>query len=54
MKAFRFYAVMPLAFLILLIEVPCRELCRAWRNLKIMNRYRDNIRLWVKEWRIGP
>ena len=54
MKAIRFYAAMPFALLMLLIEVPVRELLRAWRNLKIINRYRDNFRLYMKVWRDGP
>lgn len=54
MKAIRFYSVMPLALLVLIIEVPAKEIRRAWRNLRIIGGYRDNLRRFKEEWRKGP
>lgn len=40
--------------LILLIEVPSREIRRAWRNLCIARQYRDELGIWASYWRNWP
>jgi len=43
------FVVLPL----LIIETPLREIARAWRNMKIWRRYKDNFRWFAREWRKG-
>lgn len=54
LRALRFYMVMPVAFLVLLVETPIREIHRAWRNMGIRRQYRHNIRLYAEVWKEGP
>jgi len=53
-KATLFYASCVLiVFPLLLIETPAREIIRAWKNMKICARYKDNFRWFIREWRKG-
>lgn len=55
MKAIRFYLLMVLVIpVILAIEVPTREIIRAWKNSKIFHGYRYNITAYIREWKVGP
>lgn len=54
LRALRFYMVLPVAMLILLIETPVRELLRAWRNMQILRDYRSNFRAFARVWKEGP
>jgi hypothetical protein len=52
-KNFFFRAYMVLLFPVLVIEVPCRELWRAWRNLHVIGSYKTHLKLYVREWKKG-
>jgi len=53
-KWWLFYPVCVAALFIMVFEVPFKEIRRAWRNMKIWNRYKDNWRIFKSEWRKGP
>ena len=42
---------MLIALLVLLAEVPVREVARAWRNMRIRRATRDAFREWKTIWR---
>lgn len=54
MRRILFYALMPLVLMILLIELPIREIVRAWRNMHIWRSYRNELRWFVREFKKGP
>lgn len=54
LKRIAYPFVLTVALCVLLVEVPAREIARAWRNLRVVAELRRQLATWASYWRTFP